>query len=228
MEEALRFFKANEPWIYLLLGLGGLLFAARFLRAWNELRQSAFGLERESAQARVNQAASVLVLLFVVAVVEFAIVSFVVPAVPGANPLLTPTLDLLSTPLQPLDSEIAETPQPGLTPVAPLDVGLGEGCVPDMVMLLSPVSGETIQGTVPITGTANAPNFGFYKFEMARPNEQNWLSIQAGNNIVQEDWLGNWDTARLSPGIYWLRLVVTDNQGQSLPPCTIEVNVIPP
>lgn len=226
MEEALRFFKANELWIYLLLGLGGLLFTARFLKAWNELRQSAFGLERESAQTRVNQAASVLVLLFVAVIAEFAIVTFVVPAVPGANPLLTPTLDLLSIPLQPLDPAADETPQPAAPPVGLPEVGLGEGCVPELVMLLSPVSGETIQGTVPIMGTANIPNFGFYKFEMARPNEQNWLSIQAGNNIVQEDWLGNWDTGRLAPGIYWLRLVVTDNQGQSLPPCTVEVNVV--
>jgi hypothetical protein len=46
MEEALRFFKMYELWIYLLLGLGGLLYAAKFARAWNELRRSSFGLER--------------------------------------------------------------------------------------------------------------------------------------------------------------------------------------
>ena len=84
MEEALRFFRAFELWIYLLLGLGGLFYLRRFILAWQELRGAVFGLERESAQARLNQAASVLVLLLTMAVTEFFLVSFVAPSMPGA------------------------------------------------------------------------------------------------------------------------------------------------
>ena len=71
------------------------------------------------------------------------------------------------------------------------------------------------------------PNFGFYKFEMAKSNENSWLSIEANNNAVVNGQLGNWNTTRLDPGVYQLRLVVTDNQGQALPPCVVQVNVAP-
>jgi hypothetical protein len=54
------------------------------------------------------------------------------------------------------------------------------------------------------------------------------LTIQAGDTIVENDVLGPWDTTRLSPGDYLLRLVITDNAGQSLPPCTIQVRVEAP
>jgi hypothetical protein len=63
MEEALSFFRAFEVWIYLLLGLGGLIYIRKFILAWQELRGAAFGLERENAQTRLNQSASVLVLI---------------------------------------------------------------------------------------------------------------------------------------------------------------------
>ena len=53
MEEALRFFRAYEFWIYILLALGGLIYIRKFILAWEELRGAAFGLEREAAQLAV-------------------------------------------------------------------------------------------------------------------------------------------------------------------------------
>ena len=60
MAEALRFFRAYEFWIYTILALGALVYIRKFILAWDELRGAAFGLERESAQSRLNQAASML------------------------------------------------------------------------------------------------------------------------------------------------------------------------
>jgi hypothetical protein len=229
MEEALRFFKLYEMWIYLLLGVVGLYFATKFARAWNELRQSAFGLERESAQNRLNRAASALVLVVMAAIVEFGLVSFIVPAVPEANPLLTPTLNLLVTPTTTLPAEGAPAAQgTNPAPAGNLQSPDQAGCVPAQVFISEPQNGSTIQGIVPITGTANVPNFGYYKFEMARPDDPNWLSIEARNSPVEDGQLGNWNTSIVDPGLYQLRLVVTDNTGQALPACVIEVNVIAP
>ena len=73
MEEALGFFRAFETWIYLLLGLVGLYYIRRFALAWQELRSASFGLERESAQARLNQSASILVLVLTMVVTEFIV-----------------------------------------------------------------------------------------------------------------------------------------------------------
>lgn len=226
MEEALRFFRAFEVWIYLLLGLGGLFYARKFILAWQELRGAAFGLERESAQTRLNQAASVLVLILTMTVVEFILVSFVAPTVPGANPLLTPTLDLLATPTTTLPA--IETPAvveaPAETPTAPLQP-IASGCVDGAILITAPPNGAEVSGVVRVTGTADIPNFGFYKFEMKRPEDTVWLTIQAGNQPVQDGDLGDWDTRRLSPGEYQLGLVVVDNQGRSSEPCIVQVRV---
>ncbi|MFN2197430.1 MAG: hypothetical protein ACK2UW_15035 [Anaerolineales bacterium] len=225
MDAALRFFNTYELWIYLFLGLGGLYFAFKFARAWNELRSSAFGLERESAQNRLNKAASVMVLIFIAAIAEFALVSFAVPAVPGANPLLTPTLDLLATQTATLPPE--NSTDLAVTPTAENLQSSGESsCIPDQVMLTEPQDGSTVEGIVPIIGSASIPNFGFYKFEMAKTSDNNWLSVEANNQPVVNNQLGNWNTSRLDPGAYQLRLVVTDNEGQALPPCIIQVNVV--
>jgi hypothetical protein len=267
MDEALRFFRTYEVWIYLLLGLGGLIYLRKFILAWQELRGAGFGLERDSAQARLNQSASALVLLFTLVIIEFVLVSFIAPTMPGATPLLTPTLDLLATSTitlpastpgtalatAPLGTAPAGTVEPaglGLSaatglpadalagtpaavPAATLGPGTplaGGGCLPGQVFIAHPLEGTEINGTVPITGTVDIPNFGFYKFEM-RPqggSDTSWLTILAGNEARQDANLGSWNTTLLPPGNYELGLVVTDNQGKSLPACVVNVRIAPP
>jgi hypothetical protein len=226
MEEALSFFRAFEVWIYLLLGLVGLMSIRRFIVAWQELRGAAFGLERESAQTRLNQAASVLVLLLTMAVSEFVLVYFVAPAMPGAMPLPTPTLDLLATPTTTLN---ATTPLPGelqsaTQPALPQLFSSG-GCVPGQIEITFPENGQEISGVIQVVGSADIPTFGFYKFEIRRPDDPIWLTIQAGNTVVSNGRLGDWDTTRLTPGEYQLGLVVVDNQAQASPPCIVQLSV---
>jgi hypothetical protein len=229
MEEALRFFKDYEFWIYLLLALGGLVYIRKFILAWDELRGAAFGLERESAQSRLNNAASMLVLLLAMGLTVFVFVSFVIPSVPGANPLLTPTLDLLATSTTTLQATvpITDTTQVlDVTSTPPtIEPAGNEGCVPGELILTEPEDGSEISGIVTLKGTADIQNFGFYKYEVARPGDTIWLTIQAGRTAIQDGELGQWDTRTLSPGDYILRLVVTDNQGETLPPCVIRVYV---
>jgi hypothetical protein len=226
MEEAVRFFKAYEIWIYALLALGGLLYIRKFIVAWADLRGAAFGLERESAQSRLNQAASMLVLLLSMAIAVFSMVSFVAPAIPSSSPLLTPTLDLLATPTTTLAAageamEAEETSLPSPTPIQQV----GDGCIPGQLVITEPAFGAQVTDIVTLRGTADIQNFGFYKYEVARPGETVWLTIQAGREPKQDGELGQWDTTTLAPGEYHLRLVVTDHEGNSLPPCTILVNV---
>jgi hypothetical protein len=229
MEEALRFFRAYEVWIYLLLALGGVFYARKFIQAWQELRDAAFGLERDNAQARLNQAASILVLLLAMAITEVVLVSFIAPVVPGAVPLPTATLNILATPTTTLGpAQPTTSALPGLETTATnpsLDATQQTGCVPGQVEILAPQDGNEIGGIVQITGTVNIPNFGFYKLEMKRVEESNWLTILAGNEPKTNGLLGSWNTSLLSPGNLQLSLVAADNTGQSLPPCTIEVRV---
>ncbi len=226
MADILHFFKNNEVFVYLILGILAIWQIRKFTLAWDELRSAAFGLERESARSRLSWAASMLVLVFILGVAEFGLVAFVAPAVPGASPLLTPTIDLLATPT--ITLEIEQGAEVVNATSAPTLQSEDTRCIPGQIEILSPEAGETIQGVVEILGTADVPNFGFYKFEMANLNNPNWLTIQAGDVPTTEDRLGYWDTSRLPAGDYALRLIVTDNQGDALAPCTIQVRVEAP
>jgi hypothetical protein len=231
MEEALRFFRTYEIWLYVILALAGLVYIRKIILAWEDLRRAAFGLERESAQSQLNYSVGMLFVLFIMAVGVFVLVSFVSPAFPDSNPLLTPTMDLLATPTITLVA--GETPEDlmeeSLSDSTPETVAteqvVGEGCLPDQVMLTEPTEGEEVSGLIVVEGTADTQNFGFYKYEVARPGETVWLTILAGRDIVRNGELGQWDTRSLAPGDYMLRLVVTDNQGESLEPCVIQVRV---
>jgi hypothetical protein len=229
MEEVLAFFRTYEMWMYVILLLAGLIYIRRFILAWEELRRAAFGLEKETAQSHLNQSAGMLVLLFIMAAAIFVTVSFVAPAFPASVPLQTPTMDLLASPSSTLASETLPVEAGTLTAAAPVLTAtnevIGEGCIPGEIMLSEPADGAQVSGVIVLLGTANVENFGFYKYEVARPGDTLWQTIQAGRDIVQEGELGQWDTRTMAPGDYMLRLVIVDNQGESLEPCVIRVNV---
>lgn len=226
MEEALSFFSAFEIWIYIIIGLGALIYIRKFIISWQELKEATFGLERQSAQGRLNQSAIMLVILIGMLIAEFALVYFVAPASPGANPLPTGTLDLLATPTTTLPEEAAvpgtgETPLEGTVQPTPKP-----GCIPAQIEITFPIDYQEINGVVEIQGSADIPNFGFYKIEIKRPDEALWLTLQAGNSVVQDGKLADLDTTQLVPGQYELGLVVIDNEAHASPPCSVIVNVV--
>jgi len=228
MEQAFQFFREYEIWIYVLLGILALWQVRKFALAWEELRGAFFGLEREAAQSRVNSAATMVVILILMAVAEFTVVTFVIPTVPGANPLPTTTLDLLATPTTTLP---APTQKPNLTPgisPTPGEMPASEGCVVGEVNLTSPLNGDRISGSIVVVGSANITNFGFFTLQIAHPGDTAWLPILVGQQTIKNATLGTWETSTLTPGDYLLRLVVTDNVGNELPPCAVQVTVEPP
>jgi hypothetical protein len=228
MEQVLQFFRTYEIWIYVLLGILMLWQFRKFALAWEELRGAFFGMEREAAQARVNSAATMVVLLIIMAVAEFTVVTFVAPTIPGANPLPTSSLNLLATPTTTLPA-VTQNPNetPGVTPT-PGEVAAAEGCTVGQVNLISPVNGAHISGSITIEGSASLPNFGFYTLQIAYPGDADWVPIQVGQHAVVNAELGIWDTSTLNPGAYMLRLEVTDNVGNALPACAIQVTVEAP
>lgn len=228
MEQALQFFRDYEIWIYVLLGILALWQVRKFALAWEELRGAYFGLEREAAQSRLNSAATMVVILIIMAVAEFTLVTFVIPTVPGANPLPTNTLNLLATPTTTLPAPTQKPNEtPGLT-ATPGEIPAAEGCVAGEVNLTSPLNGERISGSVSVQGSADIPNFGFYTLQIAHPGDSVWLQILVGEQVVKNSSLGTWETSTLTPGEYLLRLVVTDNVANELPPCAIQVTIEAP
>jgi hypothetical protein len=225
MPAVYKFLGTHEVLIYFSLAIGA-LFALRWLwRSWNEWRRAVYTLEREFALRRIGQAIAALLLIVVLLCGEVIAASFIVPSLPAALFVATMTPDLFATPSGTISAELATTI--ALTPRPTIQGASPEGCIPDQVNITSPQGGEEVRGTIEVRGTVHVLQFGFYKYEVAPLGAETWSTISAGRDQVQNGPLGRWDTTTLSPGDYQLRLVVTDNQGRSLPPCVIRVRVIP-
>lgn len=212
-----------EPLIYILLAIGGLFAFRRMWYSWREWRDSVYGLEREFALRRLGQATAAAFFILALIFVEFFIATFIAPSLPATDILATPTLDLLLTPQETLSPEQAT--QAALSPATQAVPSGMSGCIPDQIMITAPEPGGEVSGTVEITGTANVPNFGFYKYEVTPRGSQNWATISAVRDPMVNGVLGQWNTTSLTNGDYFLRLVITDNVGVALEPCVIAVRV---
>lgn len=226
MDELLRFLQKYEAWIYAIIGLGALVYIQRLFHAWNDWRNTLFGLERESAQRRLSAALTVLVLLALLVLSEFLIVSFVIPSLPQQSTLATPTLDLLATATATLPPVQETTPTASSinATVAPLT----EGCTAGVIEWTSPRPGEAVSAAIELKGTVNVPNLGFYKYEYASAGSDTWTTIAAGNQPLVNALIGAWNTTQLVPGDYLLRLVVTDNQNNLFPACVVHIRIVSP
>lgn len=214
-----RSLETYSPLIYIALAIMGLYAFRRMWRSWREWRNSVYVLEREFALRRLGGATAFGLLVLLLFFGEFYISTFVVPSLPASEIIVTPTLDLLAEPVETLTSD-------GIVPLETPEVQSGmSGCVPDEIMLTSPRPGEEISGTITLTGTADTPSFGFYKYEIAPVGTTGWITISAGSNPVVDDELGKWDTTSITNGDYFLQLVILDNVGQTLEPCVIAVRV---
>jgi hypothetical protein len=228
MDEILRFLVSYEVQIYTILGIGAVIYLGRVLQAVNEQRGASFGLERENARHRFSNAMTIVLIFFVLAAVEFFMVSFFIPNRPKSTILATPTLDLLTTPTATL---IVGT-KPVLTPTGfalTMSPVLKEECEPGRIEWTFPKNGGELKGIVKLKGTIQVNNLGFYKYEYSRAGEDKWTTIAANSIPKKDEELGGlWNTSDLAKGDYRLRLVVADNQNQILPACVIAIRIVSP
>jgi len=224
MGSVYRSLASYEPLIYIALAIWALFVFRNMYRTWREWRDSVYNLEREFALKRLGRVTAFALLILGLVFAEFFIATFVAPSLSVSDILATPTLDLLAAPPGTLSPENAT--QAALSPVTQSAPSGMSGCVPDEIIITSPEPGDVVNGIIEITGTANVPNFGFYKYEIAPLGTQNWATISAEREPKQNETLGNWNTSSLTNGEYFLRLVITDNVGVSLEPCVIAVRVI--
>ncbi len=223
MEEFYRFLASYEVLIYILLAIGG-LFSFRWLwRSWREWQVAVYSLEREFSSRRFGRSAVISAFVVILFCFEFFMATFIIPGLPADVFLTTPTLDLISTPTGTLSAEMM-TQFSGQLPQVAVN---STGCIKGQIAITFPEPGDEVKGAIELLGTVNIPNFGFYKYEVAPAGSDTWATISAGRAIVNDGSLGRWDATALTPGDYQLRLVVTDNQGQTLPACVVPVRIVP-
>lgn len=220
MEAIFRFLVANQGLIYAILAIGGLWAGRYMLQTLREWQQAVFELEKAMARQRFIGSLVSVTLVLVLTIFQFVTVTFLVPSLPAAATLPTPTLAILADiPETPVPANLTETIT--LIPQQP-DT---QGCIPNQLTFTSPQPGQEVSQQFQLTGIIKVPNLGFYKYEIAPVGSENWATVSAGSVVGENGELGLLDTTILTPGDYLLRLVVTDNEGKELPPCIIPIRV---
>jgi hypothetical protein len=222
MDALLQFLETYEFWIYIVLGVVGFIYVRKLIQSFLEWRVAFFGLEKESAQKLFREALTVVILLVLLAMIQFFLVSFVSPIYPQHTIISTPTIEVLTT-------GISTTGIPnvnlnsGSTPAAQTS---SNGCITNQLEWKYPKTGDTISGSVELTGTVNLPSLGFYKYEYNQVGNAAWITIAAGTGVKIQENIGIWDTRQIATGDYLLRLVASDSQNQVIAPCVISVRVV--
>ncbi len=227
MKELLRFLATYAAGIYLILGVVVIISLQRFITAWLRNRKARFGMEREIFQNQIRSSLSVLGLAIIFIITQYLLVSVLLVKFPNIMLLSTPTMVIDSTNVALTQKAGAiSTPQGSELTQTAIAV---TGCIPGQLEWTFPKAGDTVGGSVELKGTVNIPNQGFYKYEYQRQGQEEWIPIAAGNkpSLVDEVLGGVWNTAQLTPGGYFLQLVVSDNANNLLKPCMIEVKVNP-
>ena len=235
MEYVIKFLADFEVPIYLILGIVAVVYLRRIVISLEEKRTAIFGLEREAAQRKVTAAASILILVGLMTVMEFVVATFLAGELAQAPTFATSTIEVLTTPTTTLSGSIPSTtlsgliptdatPTPTIYPQAQIE-GIDSQCVNDILEIDSPEHEAEVKGVVEIIGSVNTPSLGSYRYDFSTMGEPKWQTIAAGSGVHIDENLGNWYTSDLAPGPYLLRLVALDNEGNETSTCVIVVNV---
>jgi hypothetical protein len=234
-------------WIYLACGVVMLFYLRAILMAWRERGTTLHTAEKETATSRAYHSALVMgILILVMGAVAF-VDSTLAPALgglareelpesmlvtppPALSPLpvtLTPVLERPTRPAVVIPPTSLPSPSPTQPPPAP-------ACPNPKARITSPGVGAKVEGRVEIWGTVDIADLWYYKVEFAvgtNPAEDDWYFIGPARNEAKErivnGHLVSWDTSGLSPGVYYLRLVVVDITGNYPPAniCRVQVSI---
>ena len=236
--------------IYIALIVGAVFYVREMIAARQDLHQSLYSLEREAANSRLWRSVLMLGLLGLIAAATFVLSTVVAPQVATDEGRVTPTAAFTlptNTPTPTFQPTPTRTPRPP-TPVpgtpaptiagapteapTPAPLPLPAACPDPNVQIVAPVAGQVFSGEIQVRGTADAPNFAFYKLTLSGPATGN-VTQTAGDVArapVRDGVLGAIDPASLlsQPGIYVVGLVVVDNTGNELPHCDVSIVIQPP
>jgi hypothetical protein len=216
MLSILTFIRDYEFVWYYLLGLVSLWFIYRIILAQFRHSKTHFDLERELFTGQTKSALARLVLI-----------ALVMGSVYFAIHIGLPIAENNERAYQAERAAHLPTPTITPTPYSLLGVDMG-GCSNPDATILRPKPGETVRGLVTIRFTADIPNFAYFVIELARPDEPDvWSKVHTGTSTARnEEFI--WNSARILPGVYNLKLTVYA-QDESFPPsCIIPIQILAP
>jgi hypothetical protein len=241
--------------LYILIALGILLSWRRLMRARAAYRGTHFELERDLARYERANAATVLILLIEFALVIVGIQQVVAPTIRASSNIQqtiqtiaqdgvfnTPTasrsentgIDPSGVQLTVEDpaNRVLATPTLTPTPVGTIvpNSPAAVGCDTPGATLQIPANGMRVFEPITIIGTADTPNFAYYRFEIKGPQTLDTFAMLAEYTqpVPELGELGQFVPAFYTPGLYQFRVTVFDNTNTLGPSCMVNIHVSEP
>jgi hypothetical protein len=234
--------------IYIACIIGVAFYVRDIVVARQELQQSLYSLEREAAGSRMWRSVMLLALLATIIGATLVLQNIVAPQLSSESTSGTPTPAFTlptNTPTPTFQPTPTRTPRPPTAvPGTPTPTGEGAltapptptllppaACPDPNVQIAAPIAGQAFSGEIQVRGTADAPNFAFYKFTLQGPatNQVEQTVGDVYRTPSRDGVLGSLDGAALlqQPGTYVLGLIVVDSTGNELPHCTVPIVIQP-
>ncbi len=241
-------------WVHIVGVMVILLCLRSVFLARHERDRSIYSLEKEAATGREFRVLTIGLMTGLVMGLAFFLTAVVAPRVtfvePEMEPEATPVAALVLPTVTPTLARATATPTATSTRVRPtlppptLPILIPDTMITDVVTstpvptpvpvcpnplarLTSPQPGGIVSKAVQILGTANTPEFDYYKLEYAVPGRQDQWAVVTDlhRRPVDNGLLDVWDTTGLPDGVYNLRLVVVDKTGNYPQPCSVRLTV---
>jgi hypothetical protein len=130
--------------------------------------------------------------------------------------------DVLFVPRAP-DRPVATSAPAGVTPGRVINA---VGCTDAQVRITSPLPFQPVRGTITLQGSANVPNFWYYKLEV-RPDFATVYNFYSDSHTpVINGSLGAIDTDVFDNGMHWIKLSVVNTGGGIAATATCDIPVI--
>jgi hypothetical protein len=235
MELIVRLIAKYALWIYILCGLGMIVYLRNAFQARKEGIYEIFSLEQANAAKRVYRSSGMILVLLLIVVGVYILSNNVELPSPDLTVNETPSpQDETPTP-KPTPSQTISEPTSIAVPTAtrrprttviviptiaiegtPTRQAAPAQCPYPNVQVLVPGQNQIVGDAIQVKGTANKENFDRYEFKFqSRDFQDEWHWVETLTTPIESADLGLWRTAHLPAGNYWFMLIAIDKMGNS-------------
>lgn len=145
-------------------------------------------------------------------------------AVPTALPAVVTNPPAANSPTPQSLPVVASATPPQVAPPTQAPV-LPSTCTNPNAAITSLVNESTVNGLIEIRGTATRPDMDYWKVEYRPEARTNYDILNRSDKAVTDGSLALWSTRTTPNGVYFVRLVIVQKDGNFATPCEFRLTV---
>jgi hypothetical protein len=160
------------------------------------------------------------------------------PAVSTARPAATSTVLIAAPTVPPVAQTLVPTSPTPLETIAPVASPTSQGaaptsspaaqsvsCINPNAAITSPGMNSTVSGLLEVRGTATQADMQYWKVEFRAETVTTYETLNTTTIAVTDGILARWSTKTVPNGVYFVRLVLVQKDGNFTTPCEIRITI---